>query len=298
MAGQTEFQKYLAQKLKEDEGVLVPVKASALERMFVKKTNTKKLHPNPEDEFCDPTIGPNGRIISDYVQKIRTSAVKDIAPWDEPLIVEKVHPDGYRILNGHHRWAAALKTGYSPVGISIVNLTQATDIERMVRNSTHDKRVTVDLDELVFCTEGGGLPLEKPLSFPLNRIYREHMRLGIPALLHFLGEQGYDIWVYSARYYSIEYIRSYFKRYSVKVDGIVTGAGRRMSAARNELAKRTEKMITDQYAETLHIDSDLVLRTVRDSRIFEEYPVETEPEAWSGAVKEIIRQIDRGEKEK
>ena len=298
MAGQTEFQKYLAQKLKEDEGVLVPVKASALERMFVKKTNTKKLHPNPEDEFCDPTIGPNDGIISDYVQKIRNSVNQVSRPWDEPLIVEKVHPDGYRLLNGHHRWAAALKTGYSPVGISIVNLTQATDIERMVRNSTHDKRVTVDLDELVFCTEGGGLPLEKPLSFPLNRIYREHMRLGIPALLHFLGEQGYDIWVYSARYYSIEYIRSYFKRYSVKVDGIVTGAGRRMSAARNELAKRTEKMITDQYAETLHIDSDLVLRTVRDSRIFEEYPVEAEPEAWCGAVKEIIRRLDRGEKEK
>ena len=298
MAGQTEFQKYLAQKLKEDEGVLVPVKASALERMFVKKTNTKKLHPNPEDEFCDPTIGPNDGIISDYVQKIRNSVNQVSRPWDEPLIVEKVHPDGYRILNGHHRWAAALKTGYSPVGISIVNLTQATDIERMVRNSTHDKRVTVDLDELVFCTEGGGLPLEKPLSFPLNRIYREHMRLGIPALLHFLGEQGYDIWVYSARYYSIEYIRSYFKRYSVKVDGIVTGAGRRMSAARNELAKRTEKMITDQYAETLHIDSDLVLRTVRDSRVFEEYPVEAEPEAWSGAVKEIIRRLDRGEKKK
>lgn len=298
MAGQTEFQKYLAQKLKEDEGVLVPVKASALERMFVKKTNTKKLHPNPEDEFCDPTIGPNDGIISDYVQKIRNSVNQVSRPWDEPLIVEKVHPDGYRLLNGHHRWAAALKTGYSPVGISIVNLTQATDIERMVRNSTHDKRVTVDLDELVFCTEGGGLPLEKPLSFPLNRIYREHMRLGIPALLHFLGEQGYDIWVYSARYYSIEYIRSYFKRYSVKVDGIVTGAGRRMSAARNELAKRTEKMITDQYAETLHIDSDLVLRTVRDSRIFEEYPVEAEPEAWSGAVKEIIRRLDRGEKKK
>ena len=297
MAAKSEFEKYLAQKLKEDEGRLVPVKASARERLFVKKADIKKLHPNPEDEFCDPAIGPNDRIISDYVQKIRNSATLNMEPWEEPIIVEKVHPDGYRILNGHHRWAAALKTGCNPVKISIVNLTQATDIERMIRSSKHDRRVTLDLDELVFCGEGSGVPLEKALPFPANRIYKERMRLGIPALLHFLGEQGYDIWVYSARYYSIEYIRHYFRRYSVKVDGIVTGAGRRMSKERNELAKRTEKMIADQYGETLHIDRDLVLQTVCDTRSFAEYPVEAEPEAWSGAVIEIIKRLNRGEKE-
>ena len=298
MAAKTEFEKYLAQKLKEDEGRLVPVKASTLERMFVKKADIEKLHPNPEDEFCDPMIGPNDKIISDYVQKIRNSATQNMEPWEEPLIVEKVHPDGYRLLNGHHRWAAALKTGYSPVKISIVNLTQATDIEHMIRISKHDKRVTLDLDELIFCDEGSGVPLEKALPFPANRIYKERMRLGTPALLHFLGEQGYDIWVYSARYYSIEYIRNYFRRYSVKVDGIVTGAGRRMSKERNELAKQTEKMITDQYGETLHIDRDLILRTVRDTRTFKEYPVEAEPTAWSGAVVEIIKRLNRGEQEK
>ena len=298
MAGQTEFEKYLAQKLKEDEDALVPVKAGALERMFVKKADIKKLHPNPEDEFCDPAIGPNDGIISDYMEKIRISLTQNIAPWDEPLIVEKVHPEGYMLLNGHHRWAAALKIGYSPVGISIVNLTQAADIERMVRNSRHTRRVTLDLDELVFCTEEGGVPLERPLSFPMNRIYRERIRLGIPSLLHFLSEQGYDIWVYSARFYSIEYIRGCFRRYGVQVDGIVTGAGRRLSKLRNEIAKRTEKMITDQYGETLHIDSDIVLRTVRDTRTFEEYPVTAAPEAWSGAVKEIVRRLNRGEEER
>ena len=74
MAAKSEFEKYLAQKLKEDEGRLVPVKASARERLLVKKADIKKLHPNPEDEFCDPAIGPNDRIIADYVQKIRNSA--------------------------------------------------------------------------------------------------------------------------------------------------------------------------------------------------------------------------------
>ena len=37
---------------------------------------------------------------------------------------------------------------------------------------------------------------------------------------------GCDIWVYSSKFYSLDYISSYFKRYSVKVDGIITGTSR------------------------------------------------------------------------
>ena len=29
---------------------------------------------------------------------------------EDPIVVEKVHPDGYMILNGHHRWAASMGT--------------------------------------------------------------------------------------------------------------------------------------------------------------------------------------------
>lgn len=109
----TDFDKYIAERIKENQGVLVPVKASLFELMFVKKTDPKKLHPNPGDEFCDPAIGPNYKIISEYVEKITRRSAADPEPWKEPLIVEKVHPEGYMLLNGHHRWAAALKTGYA-----------------------------------------------------------------------------------------------------------------------------------------------------------------------------------------
>jgi len=292
MAGKTEFEEFLAETLRRDEGVVVPVKASRLERAFARKAATAKLHPNPEDEFCDPAVGPNLEIISRYVQMIRRGGAVTGDPWGEPLIVQKVRPDGYMLLNGHHRWAAALKTGYTPVRISVVNLTQEQDIKHMIKSSKHDRRVTLDLDELAFCP-GDGVPAEKPLPFPLNRFYRERLRLGIPALLHFLGEQGYDIWVYTSKYYSIEYIRAYFRYYTVKVDGIITGAGRKRSQHQNEIAKQTEKLINSRYIETLHIDRDLVLRTRRDARIFEEYPVEAKPEDWSLAVMEIVKRLKR-----
>ena len=55
------------------------------------------------------------------------------------------------ILNGHHRWAAALRLGFKTVPVKIVNLTQQTDIEKMLAASKHDKRVSLDLDETIFC---------------------------------------------------------------------------------------------------------------------------------------------------
>ena len=291
----TEFEQFLADTLREDQGKLVPVKASLFERMFVKKADPEKLHPNPDDEFCDPEIGPNNEIVSEYVSRIAHCSPDD-QPWEEPLIVEKVHPEGYMLLNGHHRWAAALRTGFSPVGISIVNVTQEVDIERMIQHSTHEKRVTLDLDEVAFCT-GDQIPAEPPLLFPFKRIYKERIRQGIPALLLFLGRQGYDIWVYTAKYYSMEYLRGYLKRYSVKVDGIVTGAGQK-TGRRDAEKKRTDAMLAEQYAETLHIDSNLVLRTRREVKGFEEYPVEAEPADWSRTVMEIVKGLNPGEKEK
>ena len=285
MAGNTDFEKYLAQRLEEDRGVLVPVKASLFELMFVKKTDCRKLHPNPEDEFCDPNIGPNDEIIGKYTEMIRINGNFG----GKPLIVQKVNPDGYMILNGHHRWAAALRTGLNPVLISIVNVTQDKDIERMIQNSKNDKRVTLDLDEVAFCKDDG-MPAEKPLRFPYNKMYKERIRQGIPALLLFLGRQGYDIWVYTAEYYSIEYLRGYFKQYSVKVDGIVTGTAKKRGES-----PQMAKLLANQYVETLHIDNDMILRTWQDSRDFEEYPIEAEPSAWSRRVMEIVKRIRRGE---
>ena len=72
----------------------------------------------------------------------------DQSIMDDPITVEKVHPDGYMILNGHHRWAAAMRVGIKMIPVKIVNLTNEVDIEKMLRASNNDKRATLDLDEV------------------------------------------------------------------------------------------------------------------------------------------------------
>ena len=283
---QTDFMKYLQSEVEKYRGVMVPVKASLAERMAVKMVPVKSIHPNPDDEFCDPLIGPNYGIISQYERIFREERTMRPSSHDERLTVEKVHPDGYMLLNGHHRWAAGLRVGFKWMPVSIVNLTQETDIEKMLQASTHDRRVTLDLDEVIFCKDG--MPAEKTLPFPYRSLYREPIRLGVPALLHFLSMRGYDIWVYTAELYSLEYIREYFRRYSAKVDGIITGTGRK-AGSREDAQKRVRELFTARYGETLHIDSHSVVRTFRDGRDFEEYAIPDDASRWSKQVMDILK---------
>ena len=284
MAGKTQFEQFIADEIEKNRGRLVPVKASLAERMFVRKAHWKDLHPNPDDEFCLPSIGPSFEIISNYEQMIREGRfTTSKAIRRDSITVEKVLPEGYMILNGHHRWGAAVKMNYSPLPISIVNLTHETDVERMVARSRHDKRVTLDLDETVF-RKNGDPCLEKALSFPFNRIYKERLRRGIPALFHSMVEQGYDIWVYTAQYYSLEYIRSYFRHYRIPVTGIVTGTAREGGDA----GAQFEKMLAVRYGTTLHIDNGSVLHTRKGSKEYEVYALHSGGDGWTAEIMDVV----------
>ena len=292
MAGKTQFEQFIADEIEKNRGRLVPVKASLAERMFVRKAHWKDLHPNPNDEFCFPSIGPNYGIISNYEKMIQESRHSSKAVWTEPITVEKVLPEGYMILNGHHRWGAAVKMNYSPLAISIVNLTHETDVERMVARSRHAKRVTLDLDELVFC--GDREEAEPPLSFPFNRWYKMRIRRGIPALLHYLSKLDYDVWAYSSSYYSYEYIRAYFRHYSVRFDGIITGMARK-GKVYEAANTRMSKLLYNQYGETLHIGRDMILRTGKNVTPYEVYRVEDGDDTWVQTVMNIVDGLNRKE---
>ena len=289
----TKFDDLIASEIEKNRGKLIPVKAGVLERLFVRRVAVEKLHPNDEDEFCDPSIGPNYGIISQYRDSFlkRGEMKREGDLREEPLMVEKVYPDGYLILNGHHRWIASLMAGRKKVPIYITNLTHEGDIQRMVSLSKHSRRATLDLDEVVFNVNREGISERAP-AFPFNKIFKERMRLGIPALLHFLSRHEYDVWVYTSKYYSMDYIEGYFKRYSVKVDGIVTGLGRKTG---KDEKKRCEDILASRYAETLHIDANLVVRTIHSQSGFEEYPVPADIEKWADAVMEIVRGISKAE---
>ena len=281
------FQEYLAEEIKKYGGIMIPVKAGLMERLLVKEVEIEKLHPNPDDEFCMPGIGPNDRIISDYMARYHQyGPMKDPDSYEgDPLIVEKVHPDGYMILNGHHRWAAFWKLGVKKAPVSIVNLTQKSDIEEILRVSEHDRRVTLDLDEVAFCQ--GDEPREELIKgFPEEK-FKERLRPGIPALLQYLSREGYDIWVYTAGYYSLDYLRYCFKHYSIRVTGIVTGMARKAPSG-TDTRKEMEALLNSKYKTSVHIDNDTVIRTDPASASFDEYRLSGDGSAWSREVMKIF----------
>lgn len=286
----SELEKYIADEVRLYAKTRVPVKASMLERMLVRNISSIKLHPNPEDEFCDPHIGPNHQIISSYVKMIKECKKHGDIPWDDdPIEVEKTFPDGYLILNGHHRWAACRIFGYNKTRVHIVNLTQQQDIEKMLRRSDNHKRATLDFDEVVLCPEGSD-HYEKKLRLPGGLFYKEKLKLGIPALFRFLAENGYDVWVYSYKYYSFDYIRHLFRKYHSGVTGVVTGAGRK-SAAYKEKREHTEKLFAGKYSETLHISVDSVVRIRSGQNDHEMFEINDTEAGWYRAVMDIVKDL-------
>ena len=273
-------------------GNYTPVRSSYLQRLLTRYAKCEQIHPNPEDEFCDPSVGPNYGIISRYTQEIVAGREEGVKKYfEEPLMVEKIAPSGYILLNGHHRWAAALRTGLLKIRVSIVNLTQKKDIYDMLANAKNTRRVAMDLDEVVFRAESGGLS-EKPLRFPYNRIYRDPLRFGIPALFNFLNEHGYDIWVYTARYFSFDSLRRYFRLYHTNVCGVVTGIDRKTGEFAADRA-RLEKMISERYNYTLHIDGGSLIYINNRTGEFEDHRIEGTAAEWSRNVMDIIEKAGK-----
>lgn len=285
----TEFEKKIYDDVQKQKGTSFTVKASLLERLLVRKTACSNLHPNAEDEFTFENVGPSMRIIGEYEEKFRYNQRHNQPIFDDALIVEKLHPKGYLLLNGHHRWAAAMRCQIKKVPIKIVNLAQDSDIKKILENSKHDKRVTLDLDEVIFRSDNDKY-VEAVPKFRLIK-FKKKLKLGVPALFHYLSKQGYDIWVYSAQYYSIDDIQRFFRAYSVHVDGIITGTEKR-KASNAASAVQREKMIAAKYKQTLHIDNDMVLMTgdVEGAK-YKKYDLNVPADEWSRKAIDIIGEI-------
>ena len=138
----TDFSAFLAEEIIKVKGIAYPVKAGFLRRVFIRRAACSKLHPNPNDEFCSPEIGPNYEIMSRYMSEYRrvisgsldplfinTAAKRSYeADWygsdgkdregsslGERILVERIHPNEYMILNAHHRWRSLPhRAGHAP----------------------------------------------------------------------------------------------------------------------------------------------------------------------------------------
>ena len=66
------------------------VRAGLIERLTVKKIDPNELHPNPDDEFTFPNIGPSGRIIEEYAQDARMRQARNLPIFEEPILIQKM----------------------------------------------------------------------------------------------------------------------------------------------------------------------------------------------------------------
>ena len=97
------------------------VRADFMEVLTVRHLSPDQMHPNPEDEFCDPDVGPNEEILERYVDEDRENLEAGADSFEEPIMVAKMKEGDYMIINGHHRWAAAVKAELDRVRVVIAN---------------------------------------------------------------------------------------------------------------------------------------------------------------------------------
>ena len=122
MIGNNPFMKRMQEDIKRYKDKREAVRAGIIERLTVKKIDPNELHPNPDDEFTYVNIGPSERIIEQYAQEARMRQQRQMPIFEEPILIQKMEFNNeYIILNGHHRWAAAIKAKVPKVRVSIVN---------------------------------------------------------------------------------------------------------------------------------------------------------------------------------
>lgn len=149
-------------------------------------------------------------------------------------------------------------------------------------------RVSFDLDEVLFVSPDTH-KTEPPLRFPLNRIYKERLRLGTPALIHELQGMGYDVWIYTSSFRSERYIKNLFRCYGVRFDGIVNGE-RHLRDVQRGHAETLPQKLPNRYRISLHIDDEAIVCTLGRQYGYNVYQLNAQDDDWK---EKIIAQADR-----
>lgn len=265
---------YVENVLKDVEkynGVRKVIKAGLLERCFVKHSHPSKLHPNPEDEFSKKEIGPNMGIIGQYVDQIKLDEGRELPIFEEPVIVQKMLPDGYLLLNGHHRWFAALRMGVKKLTIQIVNLVNEDDLKRMIDATDNEKLVSFDLDEVLMSADENNQAQIRDGLF--SKKIKERLRMGAPEVIKMFQNQGYDVCVYSAGYFSEEDINDFFSMYEIKVNIILNGFNEKRKNNNAKGTKGIKELIDNKYKKLVHIDNESVLYTDHVTKEYKQYEI-------------------------
>ena len=149
-------------------------------------------------------------------------------------------------------------------------------------NNTEKMRVSFDLDEVLFVSPDTH-KTEPALVFPLNKIFRERLRLGTPELIKTLQNMDYDVWVYTSSFRSERYIKLLFRAYGVKFNGIVNGQ-RHMKEVQGNRKQLLPQKVPSRYRISLHVDDESVICSLGRQYGFDAYQLNAQDDDWKEKV--------------
>lgn len=152
-------------------------------------------------------------------------------------------------------------------------------------------RVSFDLDEVLFVSPETH-KTEPPLKFPLDRIFRERLRLGTPDVIRTLQELGYEVWVYTSSFRSERYIARLFRHYGVRFDGIVNGTRHLNEVQRDSKTVLPQKM-PSHYRISLHIDDESVICSMGPQYGFRAYQLDAQDDDWKEKIIARAEQVKK-----
>lgn len=148
-------------------------------------------------------------------------------------------------------------------------------------------RISFDLDEVLFVSPETH-KTEPPLPFPLNRLFKERLRLGVPGLINELQRLDYEVWVYTSSFRTERYIKTLFRLYGVHFDGIVN-ATRHLKEVQGNRRERLPQKMPNRYRISLHVDDEAVICSSGRQYGFRTYQLDAQDDDWA---EKIIRRAE------
>jgi len=112
--GRVYGQNNLGPALTVGAGAAIGAGATVIKSHLPKTARVTQLRANPLDDFSNPRIGPSETAMTHHKNYIRTHG-----GIESPIDVRALPNGNFEIINGHHRWQAALQTGLDRVPIKI-----------------------------------------------------------------------------------------------------------------------------------------------------------------------------------
>ena len=150
-------------------------------------------------------------------------------------------------------------------------------------------RVSFDLDEVLFVSPRTH-KTEPELIFPLNKLYKERLRLGTPELIHRLQQDNVEVWVYTSSFRSEKYIKGLFRLYGVKFDGIVNGE-RHLREVQSRSRETLPQKLPNRYKISLHIDDESIVASYGKAYGFDVFQLDAEDDDWKEKILERVEKI-------